>query len=95
VTLRLSAFGALPRPKHSIARTGRVRPPAHEAKIGNRKIGIAHGGRGAVPIFRRDLLRSGNRIEGPAVIEQMDSTTLLLAGQQANVDASGNLWLQA
>jgi hypothetical protein len=29
------------------------------------------------------------------VIEQMDSTTLLLAGQQAKVDAAGNLWLQA
>jgi N-methylhydantoinase A len=95
VTLRLSAFGALPRPKVSTARTGRAQPPAREANIGTRRIGIAHGGRGAIPIFRRDLLRSGNRIEGPAVIEQMDSTTLLLAGQQAKVDAAGNLWLQA
>jgi N-methylhydantoinase A len=95
VTVRLSAFGALPRPKPSAARTGRTRPPARDAKIDSRKIGIAHGGRAAVPIFRRDLLRSGNRIDGPAVIEQMDSTTLLLAGQRANVDAAGNLWLQA
>jgi N-methylhydantoinase A len=95
VTLRLSAFGDLPRPRPSLARTGPARPPAREAKVGDRKIGIAHGGRGTVPIFRRELLRSGNRLEGPAVIEQMDSTTMLLATQRATVDAAGNLWLHA
>jgi N-methylhydantoinase A len=94
VTLRLSAFGALPRVEPKLTRPASARRPAREAKVGERKIGIANGRRRAVPVFRRELLRTGNRIEGPAVIEQMDSTTLLLEDQQATLDAAGNLWLQ-
>jgi N-methylhydantoinase A len=44
-----------------------------------------------VSVFRRDLLLAGNRIAGPAVIEQLDSTTLLLPRQVAEVDRWGTL----
>lgn len=39
----------------------------------------------------RDKLRAGNRIEGPAVIEQSDTTTILSAATAALVDDHGNL----
>ena len=46
------------------------------------------------PIYRRERLLAGHRIAGPAVIEQMDSTTVILPGQDALVDAHGNLLIR-
>jgi N-methylhydantoinase A len=50
----------------------------------------AHGF-AATPIYRRDRLRPGHRIAGPAVVEQMDATTVILPGQSAAVDEWGSL----
>jgi len=46
-------------------------------------------------VFDRDRLGHGHRIAGPAVIEQMDATTLLLPGQRATVDPYLNLIIEA
>ena len=43
------------------------------------------------PIYRRALLPAGVPIDGPAVIEEMSSTTVILPDQQARVDDYGNL----
>jgi N-methylhydantoinase A len=43
------------------------------------------------PIYDRDKLRSGNRLTGPAIIEQMDSTTVVHPGQEAEIDRFGNI----
>jgi N-methylhydantoinase A len=45
----------------------------------------------ATPIYRRERLRAGHRLRGPAVIEQMDSTTIILPDQAALVDERANL----
>ncbi len=39
------------------------------------------------PVYNRDLLPAGTVIEGPAVIEQLDSTTIVPPGIKAEVDA--------
>ena len=44
-----------------------------------------------VPIYRRDRLASGAAIAGPAIIQEMSSTTVLLPGHTASVDAVGNI----
>jgi N-methylhydantoinase A len=44
-----------------------------------------------VPVWRRDDLRPGARIEGPAVIEEPTSTIVLYPGQSATVDAYLNI----
>ena len=44
-----------------------------------------------VPVYRRRQLGPGVRLEGPAVIEEQTSTTVLLPGQTATVDRYGNL----
>jgi len=46
-----------------------------------------------VPVFDRDRLRSGDEIEGPAVIEEYDSTTLVPPGWRARVHRLGALVL--
>jgi N-methylhydantoinase A len=43
--------------------------------------------------LRRDLL-AGQHIDGPAVVEQDDTTTLVPAGFHASVDAFGNLVIE-
>jgi N-methylhydantoinase A len=42
-------------------------------------------------VVRRDALLAGNRLRGPAIVEQMDSTTVIPPGFAAEVDRAGNL----
>ena len=53
------------------------------------------GGVVSVPVYARDRLSPGNRIAGPAIVEQMDATTVILPGQDARVDAYDTLILEA
>ena len=43
------------------------------------------------PRFARAQLRAGNRIAGPAIIDQMDTTTVIPPGFTGRVDYFGNL----
>jgi N-methylhydantoinase A len=45
------------------------------------------------PIYGRDDLPPGARFAGPAVVEQMDSNTLVPPGWQCRVDEYGNVIL--
>ena len=47
------------------------------------------------PVHDRELLRAGNHIAGPAIIEQMDTTTVVLPGMAASVEPYLNLILEA
>lgn len=42
-------------------------------------------------IYDRSKLKSGNRIEGPAIITEMDSTSVILAGHAGAIDDFGNI----
>ena len=43
------------------------------------------------PVFTRDTLAPGAALPGPAIIEQMDATTVLDPGAHLRVDAAGNM----
>ena len=43
------------------------------------------------PVFDRDGLRTGDRLAGPAIVAERESTTLLPAGDTARVSGEGNL----
>lgn len=43
------------------------------------------------PVYWRDALEAGSAIEGPAIVEQTDSTTVLYPGDRALVDRHGNI----
>ncbi|MGL5736420.1 MAG: hypothetical protein ACRCYS_16280, partial [Beijerinckiaceae bacterium] len=45
-------------------------------------------------VYDREKLRAGNRIKGPAIVEQMDATTVLLPGMQGTVEPYLNLILE-
>jgi N-methylhydantoinase A len=46
------------------------------------------------PVYAREDLKSGNRFSGPAIVEQMDATTVVLPGMTARVDPYLNLILE-
>ena len=47
-----------------------------------------------VPVFRRSSLQPGMRIEGPAIVEEQTSTTVLYPGQRAEVDEYLNVEIE-
>ena len=49
----------------------------------------------AARIFDRQKLMPGDRIEGPAIIDQFDATSVVLAGMAAEMDPTGTLIIQS
>ena len=93
VTARLSVFGSLATPEPSLVAAG-SRTPARAALLGRTSARLPGGSwRPDLPVYQRDLLRAGNRLLGPAIIHQMDATTVVMDGQAADVDELGSLWL--
>jgi N-methylhydantoinase A len=52
--------------------------------------GAVHG-RLPTPVYERSTLAQGYAIEGPAIVEEMSSTTILLPDQKLQVDSLGSL----
>ena len=46
------------------------------------------------PIYDRAKLGAGAIIDGPAIIEQLDSTTVILPGQKAEIERYGNIIIE-
>ena len=49
------------------------------------------GGYTEIQVLDRTGLRVGERVEGPALIEETDSTTLVLPGDRAAISPRGHL----
>jgi N-methylhydantoinase A len=93
VTLRVTAIGQMPRPTLRAVTDGRDRAAALK---GTRRVYFAEaGGFGACPIYDRYRLAGGVSVPGPAILEELDSTTVVHPGFAATVDRFGNLLLRA
>jgi N-methylhydantoinase A len=90
--VRLTGIGLVPRPRLArVAAGGRDPRPA---LAGVRRVVFGPGGRGRgrrCPVYDRGRLRAGNRLRGPAIVEQVDSTTVVEPGFAVTVDGFGNL----
>ena len=94
VAVRLAAFGELPTPEPPPVPRGNASPPG-DARVGKRRVMLPFQPRALrVPVWRRERLLAANRITGPAIVEQMDSTTVLLPGQTATIDTAGDIWIR-
>jgi len=89
VSLRSTVTGLMRKPSTGKIARG-ARQPSKAAFAGKRPVYFASGFR-ATPTYRRAALVAGNRIKGPALIEEHASTTLLTPGDALEVDAYGNL----
>ena len=94
VTFRVEATGIVR--KATFAPERDCGPDASAAVIARRDVWLPEaGGFVSCAVYDRDRLHAGNRIAGPAVIEQMDATTLVLPGMVARVEPYLNLLLEA
>jgi N-methylhydantoinase A len=93
VTFRVAASGLVNKAQFSPQPdTG---PDAKAARIGQRDIWLAEaGGFVPCPVYDRDKLTCGNRLQSPCVVEQMDATTIIVPGMSAQVDPYLNLIIE-
>jgi N-methylhydantoinase A len=88
VNLRIVAMGIIPKPDlPEIERAGSLA----DARKPNRKVWFKDTGFVDTDIYERDLLPVGSTFEGPAIIEQPDTTTVMPPKTQCRVDNYGNL----
>jgi len=94
VSLRTSVAGVLAKPPLAKIERG-ASEPTSDARIEHRSVYFAEaGGFTDCPVFRRDGLQAGNRIDGPALVEEHASTTVVLPGDRVEVDDFGNLVIE-
>ena len=93
VTLRLEAAGVVnkaqfkPQPEEG--------PDASAAQIATRDVYMAEAADFlSCAVYAREKLRPGNVIQGPAIVEQMDTTTVILPDMTGIVDSYLNLILE-
>jgi len=91
VSLRATVAGLMKKPEFEHIRRG-GREPAPEARAGVRPVCFPELAEAvATPIYARDALLVGNVIDGPALVEEHASTTVVLPGDRLQVDHLGNL----
>jgi N-methylhydantoinase A len=93
VTFRAEATGIVR--KADFRPAAGAAPDPSAAQVGHRDVWLRETGAFvSCPLYDRDRLLAGNRIEGPAIVEQMDATTLVVPGATATVDPYLNLLLE-
>ena len=92
VTLRAIVQGRAPQVAAETLVQGGPEPPA-EATVTETRIYVS-GEWLSARVYDRPKLACGNRIAGPAIVTQMDATTLILPGHHGIVDAVGNILIR-
>ena len=88
VNVRLTAFGRTRRGAAEGAATG---PADLPAPVEIRPVWFGPHAPADTPVFDRSRLWTGAEIVGPAIVEQLDATTVVHPGDRARVDAHANL----
>ncbi len=88
VTVRATAHG--PRPKVASQRLADGGADPSAARTGTAAVWM-DGGQADAGVYDRTKLLAGNVVTGPAIVTEMDSTTLVLSGHAATVHPSGSL----
>jgi N-methylhydantoinase A len=92
VNFQVTAIGNIPKPQfQEIAIPGRSPLPEPSAK---RMVYFGPLHAVEVPVFRRAVLLAGAVLEGPAIIEEKTSTTVLYPGQSARIDGYLNVEIE-
>lgn len=87
VTLRVVATGAVDKPPLTTV----VGAKAEARPVAVRPAYFEQTGYVDCPIYRRDLLGAGQRIQGPALVTDIGATTVIGPGDRAEIDQYGNI----
>lgn len=94
VTFRLAASGLVEKAQFQPAEI--EGPDSSAAITGSREVWMMEaGGFVTATLYDRAKLKAGNVVQGPAIIDQMDTTTVVPMDTTATVDAYLNLMLEA
>ena len=91
VTVRATAHG--PRPEVSAPELESGGEDPEDAVVARHQIWV-DGGVVEAAVLDRARLRAGNVVTGPAIVTEMDSTTLVLPGHAATVHPSGSMLIR-
>jgi N-methylhydantoinase A len=91
VSLRVTALGRMRKPPRHEVGSGQAEPEPHALRTHKPVYFRSAGQTVSTPVYSRDRLKCGNVIDGPALVEEHASTTVLQPGDTAQVDAFGNL----
>jgi N-methylhydantoinase A len=93
INLRAIGSGELPHPELPVGElsagadaSGAISDPGHRLLVDGEWV--------SAPIYDRGLLEPGNRLRGPAVVTEFDSTTVVLPGYGAEVDRFYNILIK-
>ena len=95
VNIRVQGVGLMPELRLTQLPAGDASPA--DALTASHEVVFSQDGkpaRLASAFYRRDLLKAGNRISGPAIIEQLDSTVVINPGLTAEVDQYGTILIE-
>ena len=90
VSLRSTVTGVMKKPSLEKIAHGTTRPPA-AARAGERRAYFEGQGWLTAPVLRREALLARNAVNGPALIEEHATTTVLQPGYRMVVEPYGNL----
>jgi N-methylhydantoinase A len=88
VNLRAVGYGAVPKPELPVGQVGSS--DASGAIVDEHEV-VFDGKRLPTKIYDRAKLQPGAVLDGPAIVTEFDSTTVVLPGYRATVDANFNL----
>lgn len=86
ISFNATAFGTTEKPLYKMDTSGR-----RESPLEKRPVYLSSGEQLEVPIYRRENLWPGFSVTGPAVIEEMDSTTFVDGQCRVEMDSFGIL----
>jgi N-methylhydantoinase A len=90
VSLRVTVLGHMRKPPPQAVAAGSEQAVADALRT-HKPVYFRSTGFVSTPVYKRPALRSGNRISGPALIEEHASTTVVQPGDTVLVDQFGNL----
>jgi N-methylhydantoinase A len=93
VSLRISIVGRLPKPRWSHLAQG-AKAPAAGARIGSRPVRFGGSTPVVAAVYDRDALLAGNIIDGPAIVQELASSTTIPAKTRCEVSPVGHLLLE-
>lgn len=92
INYRVTAHGLLGKPRIKEIDKG---PDAYRALKEEREVWfVEEGGYALTSIYERDRLAAGTFVEGPAIVEEWTSTTVVHPDQTLEVDSYGNLMVR-
>jgi N-methylhydantoinase A len=93
VNLRVTAIGRLAGPGDGGAQA-MAAPGTRAVADATRQVWFSGDTSVETPVYDRAKLLPGQELDGPAVIEQLDATTILAPGDHCRIDKAGNLYVE-